>query len=58
MRSDKTQLDLYRDGDAAKAAQFRAAAETARRDPHYTPDEGERRARYYESQAQQYERTT
>lgn len=55
MRSDTTQLDLYRHSDEAMARAYRIAAETARRDPNFTPDEGERRARAYESQAQQYE---
>lgn len=55
MRSDTTQLDLYRHSDAALAASYRLAAETARRDPNFTTEEGERRARHYEAEARKYE---
>lgn len=49
------QPNLFQHSDQAKAQAFRLAAETARRDPHYTPDEGERRAQWYEAQAKQFE---
>jgi hypothetical protein len=45
------QADIFRDSDAARAAAFLAAAETARNDPHYTLEERDRRARYYAEQA-------
>lgn len=54
MRSDQ-QLDILRHSDAGLAQAYRQAADTARRDPHYTPDEGERRAAYYLQQAERYE---
>lgn len=40
-----------------KAAALRVAAETARRDPHWTPYEAERRAQAYEREAEKLERT-
>ena len=51
MRSDTTQLDLYRHGDAGMAAHYRAAAETARVNPWETPEACEQRARHYEDLA-------
>jgi hypothetical protein len=55
MRSDTTQLDLYRHTDAAMAEAFRRAAETARNNPFETPDQCERRAAHYEEQAKRCE---
>lgn len=55
MRSDRTQLDLYRHGDAGLADAFRKAADAARRNPFETPEQCEERARHYELQAQQHE---
>ncbi|HEY0661465.1 MAG TPA: hypothetical protein VGD21_09140 [Lysobacter sp.] len=55
MRSDSTQLDLYRHGDAGMAEAFRKAADAARRSPFETPDRCEERARHYEEQAAQHE---
>lgn len=55
MRSDTTQLDLYRHSAMALAAAHRLAAEAARRNPFETPDQCERRAAYYERQAAQLE---
>jgi len=52
-----TQLDLYRHSPAALAASYRQAAETARRDPHFSPSEGERRAAWYLAEAERYERS-
>lgn len=49
------QLDIFRDDRATKAREFRIAAETARRDPNWTPEQGERRARYYEAEAEKLE---
>lgn len=40
----------------AKAAALRVAAETARRDPYWTPEQGEQRAREYEREAERLER--
>ena len=51
----RAQLDLYRDDPAAIARAHRLAAETARLNPFETPDAAERRARYYEQQAEQVE---
>lgn len=55
MRSDTTQLDLYRHSDDGLAEAFLAAADTARRNPFETPDECEQRARLYEQQAAEHE---
>lgn len=57
MRSDATQPDLIRHCDRSMAAAFRAAADTARRNPFEPPDIAEQRAAYYEAQAEKYERT-
>ncbi len=50
MRSDR-QLDLYRHSPDARAEAYRAAAETARRNPFETPEAAEQRARFYEAEA-------
>lgn len=55
MKSDTTQRDLFRHSPQAMARAFRVAAESARTNPFETPEQGERRARYYEAQAQQLE---
>ena len=47
-----TQPDLLRDSPAVRAQQWRTQAETARNDPYWRPEERERRAAYYEAQAQ------
>jgi hypothetical protein len=44
-----------RHGPEKMAESFRIAAETARRDPFWSPEEGERRARAYEAQAREWE---
>jgi len=51
------QLDLYRHSPQALAASYRQAAETARRDPHFSPEDGEKRARHYLAEAERYERS-
>lgn len=55
MRSDATQLDLYRHSAMAMAAAHRLAAEAARRNPFESPDAGERRAQYHENEAARLE---
>jgi hypothetical protein len=50
------QSDIFRDSPAARAQRFRIAAETERNNPYFTPDERERRAAYYEQQAEACER--
>jgi hypothetical protein len=51
-----TQTDWLRDSPAAQAAALRVMAQTARIDPHWTPEQGESRARYYETEAERLER--
>lgn len=46
------QPDLIRNSPPELARAFRVAADTARRDPHFAPDEAERRAAYYEREAE------
>lgn len=46
------QLDIFRHRQPA-ATDWLAAAEAARRNPYESPADAERRARYYEEQAQQ-----
>lgn len=41
---------------SAQARAHRIAAETARRDPYFTPQQGEERAAYYEREAERLER--
>jgi hypothetical protein len=53
MRSDD-QMDVFRDSPAAKAAQWRTAAETC---AQQFPGDAER-LRYYQEQAERYERET
>lgn len=48
------QLDIFRNRQWT-AAEWRAAAETARIDPYWTPEQGEQRARYYEQKAKEAE---
>lgn len=50
------QRNLFQHSDQAKAQAFRVAAETARRDPYWSPEDGERRAQAYEAQAREIER--
>lgn len=52
------QLDVFRHSDPAMARAYREAAETARRDPYWTPEQGEARARYYEAEAERIEKET
>ena len=54
MRHDQ-QLDLIRHSDAAIAAAYRQAAETARVDPFWTDDQREARARHYLAEASRIE---
>lgn len=49
------QPDLFRNSPGALAKAYRVAADTARVDPHWTPQEGERRAREYENEAARLE---
>lgn len=53
MRSDD-QMDVFRDSPAAKAAQWRAAAETCAQ--QFPGDAA--RLRYYQEQAERFERET
>lgn len=55
MRSDNNQLDLLRSSDAELAKAYRIAAETAKIDPFWTPDEAMKRAAYYNELADQYD---
>lgn len=55
VRTVTKQLDVFRNSPAATARAYRECAETARRDPHWTPEQGEARARYYEQQAEKLE---
>jgi hypothetical protein len=48
-------LQGFRVGPAKMAESYRIAAETARRDPFWSPEEGERRAQAYEAQAREWE---
>lgn len=48
-------LDIFRNSDAGIAAAYRPAADTMRHDPHWTDEEREQRARYYEEQAKRHE---
>lgn len=50
------QLDVFRHSDAAQAAAYREAAETARVDPYWTEEQREARARYYQEQAERLEK--
>lgn len=54
-QSGMTQLDVFRHSDAAQAAAYRKAAETARVDPFWTQEQREARARYYTEQAERLE---
>jgi hypothetical protein len=49
------QLDVFRHSPKAVAQAYRIAAESARRNPFETPDQGEARARYYEAEADRLE---
>ena len=49
------QPNLFQHSDAAKIAAHRQAAETVRYDPHFTSEEREQRAAYYEAEAQRIE---
>lgn len=49
------QLDVFRHSDAAQAAAYREAANTARIDPFWTDEQREQRVRYYTEQAERLE---
>lgn len=49
------QPNLFQHSDAAKITAHRQAAATVRYDPHFTPEEREQRAAYYEAQAKRLE---
>ncbi|GAB3744896.1 hypothetical protein [Lysobacter olei] len=49
------QRDLLRESPKALAEAHREAARAARRNPYETPDDAERRARYYEREAERLE---
>lgn len=55
MRSHNRQLDLVRHSDPAKVEAYKAAAETALRNPFETPDACERRRQYYLAEAARLE---
>lgn len=55
MRSDDTQLDLYRDDPARLASAYRTAAEIALHDPHWHPTEQQRRHDNYIAEAARIE---
>lgn len=55
MKSHGRQPDLIRNSPPELAKAYRVAADTERRNPYFTPDEGERRARHYEAKAQALE---
>lgn len=55
MKSHGRQPDLIRNSPPELAQAFRVAADTERRNPYYPPDEAEKRAAYYERQAQALE---
>ena len=46
------QPDLIRNSPPELSEAFREAARTERRNPYFAPDEAERRAAYYERQAE------
>lgn len=48
-------MDIFRNRQPA-ATDWLAAAEAARRNPYESPDDAERRARYYEDKAREAER--
>ena len=50
MRSDTTQMDLFRD-QPPRAEHYRAAAEAALKNPYETPDDCRRRAQHYHDMA-------
>lgn len=54
MRSENCQTDIFRDRPA-NAADYRAAAEAALRNPFETPDAAQRRHDHYMAQAEQLE---
>lgn len=49
-------LDMFDNTDARRARLIREAAATMRVDPHFEPEERERRARAYEDEAAELER--
>lgn len=55
MRSDTTQLDVFRDDPAHVAKAWRAAADIAQHDIHFTEAERQRRADYYRTEAERLE---
>lgn len=56
MRTEGRQPDLIRNSPPELARVYRIAADTARRDPHFTPDAAEARARYYLAEAERLEK--
>lgn len=51
-----TQLDVFRHSDAALAAAYREAAKTARANPYEPEEKAERRAKFYEQEAERLEK--
>lgn len=49
------QTELFRHSAPFLAKAYREAAAAARLDPHWTPDEGEKRAQYFEREAARLE---
>lgn len=49
------QLDLVRNSDPEIARAYRVAADTARFDPFWSPEERAKRAAFYEAEAAKYE---
>ena len=58
MRSDTTQLDVFRHDPASVAVAWRTAAETALHNPFHTERERQQRHDYYLQQAARLEGTT
>ena len=56
MHAHPRQRDIIRESDAGNAAACRAAAETALKDPHFTPREQRERHDYYMQRAAECER--
>jgi hypothetical protein len=56
MSAEPAQLDLMRDSQATRAAQCRAAAETALVDWNWSPEKQRERHRYFMAMAEAIER--
>ena len=56
MRTEGRQPDLIRNSPPELAKAYRLAADTVRRDPHWMPSEAEKRAAFYEREAERLEK--